>query len=195
MTGAAISEGIAAHITAASAGGPRYDAGLTAEQRRAPENGIWLCTNCARVIDSVWQAFPTETLRTWQELAAVAAARDLHANQDQIRHLADAISEACSQILTFELEWKRNEPQFDFNQFQESVQAQMEYGGRRMSTYHQQITPLTTDIIIRARAFLGSVNPVVQAAEIQGTFAHVNYIAMRMFADQLQSVRSALLLY
>lgn len=35
--------GVAAHITAAAASGPRFDAALTVEQRRSVENGIWLC--------------------------------------------------------------------------------------------------------------------------------------------------------
>jgi len=44
--------GVAAHITAASAGGPRYDAGLSPEQRRSIDNGIWLCQTCAKLVDS-----------------------------------------------------------------------------------------------------------------------------------------------
>ena len=39
--------GVAAHVTAASAGGPRYDASLTAEERKDIGNGIWLCQSCA----------------------------------------------------------------------------------------------------------------------------------------------------
>ncbi|MBM7093290.1 hypothetical protein JTP67_33260, partial [Streptomyces sp. S12] len=38
-----INIGVAAHITAASAGGPRYDPALTSEQRKHISNGIWLC--------------------------------------------------------------------------------------------------------------------------------------------------------
>jgi hypothetical protein len=43
--------GVAAHITAASVGGPRYDASLKPKQRAAIENGIWLCQNCGTMID------------------------------------------------------------------------------------------------------------------------------------------------
>ncbi|MDW3197469.1 MAG: hypothetical protein R8G66_34145 [Cytophagales bacterium] len=43
--------GEAAHITAAAPGGPRYDATLTAEQRKDISNGIWLCGTHARMID------------------------------------------------------------------------------------------------------------------------------------------------
>lgn len=36
------SVGVAAHITAASPGGPRYDEALSEVERRSSENGIWL---------------------------------------------------------------------------------------------------------------------------------------------------------
>lgn len=38
--------GIAAHITAASEGGPRYKSELEPEQRSDINNGIWLCSGC-----------------------------------------------------------------------------------------------------------------------------------------------------
>ncbi|MFC1564086.1 hypothetical protein ACFL6G_04075 [candidate division KSB1 bacterium] len=43
--------GRAAHITAASKNGPRYDPKLTREQRRSIDNGIWLCQEHADFID------------------------------------------------------------------------------------------------------------------------------------------------
>lgn len=36
----AINIGVAAHITAASIGGPRYDSKMSSEERKSPENGI-----------------------------------------------------------------------------------------------------------------------------------------------------------
>jgi hypothetical protein len=48
----AINVGVAAHMTAASPGGPRYDLLLTAEQRRSAENGIWLCPSCGKLVDN-----------------------------------------------------------------------------------------------------------------------------------------------
>ncbi len=61
--------GVAAHITAASAGGPRYDAGLTPEQRRSIANGIWLCQTCAKLVDSDHPRFSTGLLRSWKHQA------------------------------------------------------------------------------------------------------------------------------
>ena len=46
-----INIGVAAHITAASEGGPRYDENLTSAERRSITNGIWLCQNHAKMID------------------------------------------------------------------------------------------------------------------------------------------------
>jgi hypothetical protein len=60
------SVGIAAHITAASPGGPRYDPRLTTEQRGSAENGIWLCDTCARRIDGDENHYLTGVLRFWK---------------------------------------------------------------------------------------------------------------------------------
>lgn len=61
--------GIAAHITAASVGGPRYSSFLTQEQRSSEMNGIWLCQNCAHLIDVDVQKYPEVLLRKWKQIA------------------------------------------------------------------------------------------------------------------------------
>ena len=71
----AINIGVAAHITAASPDGSRYDPSLTREQRRSPDNGIWLYQACAKLVDNDSIRYPVELLRAWR-LAAEAAARD-----------------------------------------------------------------------------------------------------------------------
>jgi len=43
--------GVAAHITAASPGGPRYDPSMRKEERKSIRNAIWLCSNCSIKID------------------------------------------------------------------------------------------------------------------------------------------------
>ena len=69
--------GVAAHISAAAPGGPRYNETLTREERSAAENGIWLCQNCARRIDSDWRAYDVELLLSWKRLAESRADRSL----------------------------------------------------------------------------------------------------------------------
>lgn len=65
--------GVAAHITAASAGGPRYDPDLLPEERRGPSNGVWLCQNCAKLVDNDPARFTVELLRGWKTSAEAEA--------------------------------------------------------------------------------------------------------------------------
>ena len=69
----ALSIGVAAHITAASEGGPRYDDSLSAEERSSVDNGIWLCQNCAHLIDSDVQRYTVGLLREWKRQAEQGA--------------------------------------------------------------------------------------------------------------------------
>ena len=66
--------GVAAHITAASSGGARYDALLTAEQRSDIANGIWLCQRHAKLVDDDELTFTVPVLREWKETAEHMAA-------------------------------------------------------------------------------------------------------------------------
>jgi hypothetical protein len=58
--------GVAAHITAASPGGPRYDPALTPRQRSAAGNGIWLCEVCAKLIDADQAGYSVAMLQQWK---------------------------------------------------------------------------------------------------------------------------------
>lgn len=64
-----INTGVAAHITAAAKGGPRYDDSLSQEQRSAIENGIWMCQYHARLIDVDDSTYTPEQLKMWKDLA------------------------------------------------------------------------------------------------------------------------------
>ncbi len=70
-----VNVGEAAHITAASPDGPRYDRSLTPEQRRSIDNGIWLCSSCADMVDHAPQGFSTSQLRAWKHQAEEEASR------------------------------------------------------------------------------------------------------------------------
>jgi hypothetical protein len=61
--------GIAAHICAASKGGPRYDQNMTSEERMSINNGIWLCGSCATLIDKDESKYAIEVLKGWKERA------------------------------------------------------------------------------------------------------------------------------
>ena len=62
----AVNVGVAAHITGAAAGGPRYSPSLSPEERRQHVNGIWLCQNCAKLVDNDVARFPEPVLREWK---------------------------------------------------------------------------------------------------------------------------------
>ena len=74
MEGGVTNVGVAAHITAASPGGPRYDETLTSEGRSDISNGIWLCQIHAKLIDDDELAFPASILKAWKETAEMMAA-------------------------------------------------------------------------------------------------------------------------
>lgn len=67
--------GDAAHITAASEGGPRWDSGLTPGERRSEDNGIWLCTTHAKLVDANSSAYPRDLLQGWKRRAEELAGR------------------------------------------------------------------------------------------------------------------------
>jgi len=68
-TAKALNVGVAAHITSAAEGGPQYDPLLSSEERRHPDNGIWLCQTCAKLIDNDSSRFTEKLIRAWKEIA------------------------------------------------------------------------------------------------------------------------------
>jgi|GEM_PF-3326074 hypothetical protein len=68
-----VNVGVAAHITAASEGGPRFDPALSISERTGVANGIWLCQTCAKLIDSDVVRFSKDVLLGWKRAAAEEA--------------------------------------------------------------------------------------------------------------------------
>lgn len=69
--------GVAAHITAAGEGGPRYDESITSEERKSYSNGIWLCQSCSKLIDSDKIRYTKELLLSWKGIAEKLAILEL----------------------------------------------------------------------------------------------------------------------
>jgi hypothetical protein len=61
--------GVAAHITAASPGGPRYDQKIPQDARKSILNAIWLCQSCAKLVDSDTQKYTVHILTKWKVTA------------------------------------------------------------------------------------------------------------------------------
>ena len=73
--------GVAAHICAAAIGGPRYDPKMSSEKRKSIENGIWLCQNCAKMIDNDIERYPKELLYIWKNISENEALREVESNK------------------------------------------------------------------------------------------------------------------
>lgn len=69
----ALNLGVAAHITAAAPGGPRYDTTLTPEERADIVNAVWLCQTCAKLADNDPARFDAAALRDWKTNAELQA--------------------------------------------------------------------------------------------------------------------------
>ena len=65
--------GVAAHITAASPGGARYDPSLGSEQRQSAENAIWLCQNCGKLVDNDAARYTVGLLQEWKRISEEGA--------------------------------------------------------------------------------------------------------------------------
>ena len=65
----AINIGVGAHITAASEGGSRFDQTLSKTQRKSVDNGIWLCQNCAKLVDNDPVRYTIDILKNWKQQA------------------------------------------------------------------------------------------------------------------------------
>ncbi|MBT1157117.1 hypothetical protein J1C56_16090 [Aminobacter anthyllidis] len=69
--------GVAAHIKAASPGGPRYDSNQSPAERASADNGIWLCADHAHLIDHNPKEFTLNKLEKWKHEAEERAFQQL----------------------------------------------------------------------------------------------------------------------
>jgi hypothetical protein len=76
-----INIGVGAHITAAASGGPRYNPSLSTEERRSINNGIWLCQNCAKLVDNDPKRYSIEVLTNWKQSAENLALSEIEGNE------------------------------------------------------------------------------------------------------------------
>jgi hypothetical protein len=72
-----VSSGTAAHIYAASKGGPRSSGPLCDKELAEAKNGIWLCANHGRLIDTNrGEQYPPSLLQSYKSLHEARIARD-----------------------------------------------------------------------------------------------------------------------
>jgi len=88
-----INIGVAAHISAASVGGPRYAPSLSTDERRNESNGIWLCQTCSKLIDSDDRHYTIDLLREWKSTAEERAFVAIASAPDNLARTAKIIVE------------------------------------------------------------------------------------------------------
>lgn len=76
-----INIGVGAHITAAASGGPRFDSNLSSEERKSTDNGIWLCQNCAKLIDNDPHRYTVNILQSWKRFAEGVALSEIEGGE------------------------------------------------------------------------------------------------------------------
>lgn len=95
--------GVAAHITAASPSGPRFNASLTRAQRCDADNAIHLCQSCGKLVDGATSTHTVEVLRAWKATAIDLQRRALSSGDidpDGLNRLGQAARDgAASQAL------------------------------------------------------------------------------------------------
>ncbi|AKZ26586.1 hypothetical protein ACH51_09715 [Ralstonia solanacearum] len=110
-----INIGTAAHICAAAPGGPRYDAAMTPEERSSAKNGIWMCRDHGKAIDSTDPQFTVALLREWKRQAEneswrrvlrnEAAPGQADATDPQLAHRIRAAAEADLKVFRQTAKW------------------------------------------------------------------------------------------
>lgn len=92
--------GVAAHISAASPGGPRYRADISVSKRKSISNGIWLCSNCAQEIDRDLENYSAARLHDWKALAEQRAGEELGKSLPKKEDVLNALTTAFTGLPT-----------------------------------------------------------------------------------------------
>lgn len=83
-----VNVGVAAHITAAASGGPRYKESLSIQQRKSSANGIWLCQKCAKLVDSDPSRYTIDILNLWKLESENKTIHEIEGNTPNLNELS-----------------------------------------------------------------------------------------------------------
>jgi len=129
----------AAHIFAASPGGPRFDPNMTPQERKSIDNCLILCRNCAALIDRDVSKYTSEILRAYKKNAEINA--------------LNKIGKQMSQVV----------PDIDFFAFVKNKNAELENSGTYFSRNMKTKNLLESDFYIKP--FLKTSLANIEASE------------------------------
>jgi hypothetical protein len=180
---------------------------MTSEERKSAANGIWLCQNCAKLVDSSEDAWTVEGLCAWKRHAESQAAKHSRATHDEITNLIDQIDHAVSNMYEFMSYWRQQEdywPMPDIRTTSEEDMIRlwhehMEFSrlqnNARLTGFRTEIEPRVADILTRAEIILGSDNVHLEKTKRSTIKAALNDFSIRRLADSLSSLKAILQLH
>ena len=192
-----INLGIASHITGASEGGPRFDPDLSSDQRTDVNNGIWLCNNCAKMVDSSEPTYTVTTLRKWKQDAEQKAARDASSTSQEIETLLSSMEEVSQDILEYTHTRRIHDttgPFADGEDFGEYSRKIINYSSESRNLFERNYHGKVADIIRRCEAILNPDNQALEESRKTLSFASTNLLGMEMMAKRILELSNELLL-
>jgi hypothetical protein len=133
--------GVAAHITSAARGGPRFDGSISAADRGAFANGIWLCQNCAKLIDNDPSRYSIEVLQTWKVQAEDAARAELEGSSTSV-----AGSRPSAELI---IQWRKVKITSEMHEYRLELSVH-NVGGKVLRDYHVDVELPTAVLIDRS---------------------------------------------
>lgn len=151
--------GEAAHICAASPGGPRYDPNQSQEERDGIDNLILLCRNCHRKIDdpNTSEQYPVERLRNWKS-AHIARCNEMIAREFtkvSVENLDRAAAKIIQKGTTFQDSFQL--PSFDLTSLCDKMER-------------NEFSPQSETTVRIALSLMNPVNEFINEHESEGDF-------------------------
>lgn len=201
----AMNLGVAAHISAASPGGPRYDISMSPDQRKSGDNGIWLCQTCSKVIDNSEEAFPIATLVAWKRHAETIAAKEARSTLDEIGELINEIEDTHRLIVNLVLWSRQNDPLSKRRRMRDGMTADeqhdawnqetrdlLEHHAQLQAMFQAHVSPKIATVLARSSRVLGDENSTIKLAIEESLHASVNELGMVALGEALLKIRAEL---
>jgi hypothetical protein len=182
--------GKAAHIAAASENGPRFDKNMTPQQRKSPENGIWLCGPCHDKVDSDHYYYIKEKLLEWKKRAESDSSKEvgqkLSGQADAVNQLTMALTGLGSSFIPSAVSNVHSAIKKVLEGMDKKFEIQTEYDGHRtlISLAANQNVPLNLSFKRRHEDHFESFKRLVENGEdFQVSTEDVIFTGSRLFEE------------